>query len=186
MPSFNSYLTRRRIPRSLLGAAVACIFGETAIAETSANFTYSGPKAGIYAIPPLAFSPSGEDTAAANYSIRAGSISASGGACFNTGVFLPQNAALVALDLHYASYSRSNLSVTFMRQTLATGDDLGMIYDQAVDNSNTFKSATFPLNGGSERTVNNALYAYGFQICVGAGTRFYNARIRYTYTSAGD
>ena len=86
----------------------------------------------------------------------------------------------------YRSGATNNPLRSLIRANPVTGAyDYLIGFHSIVDDSYalTFENDVVPANLG---LVNNALFTYAYEVCVGSGDYFYGARITYQYTSAGD
>jgi len=164
--------------------AIAAVSCGAANAITSNNFTYGSPKTGYFTIHPMALSPN-DETSGADYFISFEGGSLEGTGCFNTGINLPHGAKLVNVRVFFRSDDQSDVDIRIHRHTLADGTDAMLVDEPFADDSDTRTSVAFPI-GAAHAVVNNRTFIYGFAVCVGAGTLFYGARFKYTYTNAGD
>ena len=181
MAQFTVRLPSGRVGNFLAGAAVASVIGGTAVAITSPDFVYSSAKVGFYAIHPMDLTAA---TGSTGYSIIYSPPSLTGNGCLNTGIHLPQGASILNIDVYYISDTESDPVVYFDRLNLRTSVGIHIVAHELLsDNVRSKDSIPIP---AAYKTVNNGDYAYGFAFCVNSGSRFYDARIRYTYTSAGD
>jgi hypothetical protein len=176
-----------RIGNFLAGAAVAAVLGGTAVAVTSADFTYSAVQRGYYTINAMAMAPQ-SDESAEDYLISypMGALTSfAGNACYQTGINLPQGATVVSVTTWYQSDLTSDASVSLYRQNLLNNTKRKLISEDIIDDNNTreFITHTVPT---TLRTVNNLYFSYGYAFCLGDGTHFSGARINYLFKTAGD
>jgi hypothetical protein len=157
-------------------------------------FTYDAPKTGWYGLSPMAFAPN-VPASADDYQIRwpnhpgqaGGSLGAVGSACFNTGVNLPQGAKMTAFTMRYQTGINQGVTAFLFRarQTDGASETIGQLV--GVFTNGLRQTANDALPATAVSTVNNAAYVYSVGVCLQGGTNLYfNGRITYTYTSAGD
>jgi hypothetical protein len=186
MAKFPKSIPGGRIGNFLAGAAVASVIGGTAVAVTSANFTYSQSQRGYYTIHAMAMAPS-DNFGADDYSISyvPPFVSSGGGACLQTGVNFPQGATVLSVTTWYQSNASSNLGVRLYRQNLPSNGFNTLVSTVVTDDTNTRKAVTHTV-AANLRTVNNLYFSYGYGVCIADGTTFSGARISYLYKTAGD
>jgi hypothetical protein len=186
--TMNKLFTFPRSATVAAGSLLAlALIGGTAQAITDTIFKYSAPKTGYFTIDSMAMGPDG-DVAANDFNISWGvGLTTSSNSCFNTGVNLPTGATITAFVVFYKSAAASDLDVSVFRKKLSDGT-LNTIAGQAIaDDSDTRVSASVLLSSTPVNLViDNVHYSYGFGVCLGAGDVFHAARVRYTYTNAGD
>jgi hypothetical protein len=170
-------------------ASVAAV--TSAIAVVSNAFRYSPAQFGYYSISALNLGPR-DFQSATNYTIdfTEGSLATIGGgtACFSTGVNLPNGAVVRRLVVWFASSDAvvNGPTVRLNRYALSNGAIQSLVApSQLVSDTGDRLAAAFNVSS-SFATVNNATHAYGLGVCLNTGDGFYQARIDYTYTSAGD
>jgi hypothetical protein len=163
-------------------AGTAALIG-TAQAITDTAFNYSTAKVGYHGINPDALRPEFSGT---EYASRAEQLSySSGGSCFSTGLNLPHGAKMQTLVFWYSSGNGKVPTVQIARQQSSTGQMSGALV-VGNDNSGTRKQASGTVPP-SVAVIDNALYTYALVWCAASTDNiFYGARIRYTYTNAGD
>jgi hypothetical protein len=174
-------------------AAIALVLGGVAYAITSSTFTYNAPKTGWYALSPMAFAPntpaSADDYLIAwpnHPGVAGGYLGSATGACF-TGVNLPHGAKMTDFTMRYAAQTNQGLAAYLFRTRASDGvsNVIGQLV--ASNTSGTRQTANDNLPATGVSTVNNTTYVYSVGVCVQAGGNvYYNGRITYTYTSAGD
>ena len=171
--------------------AVAAVVGTVALigaaqAITENAFNYSSPKVGFFSINPAAVT---SDSSFMDYLRDATSLSREGGtvACFGSGVNLPQGAKMTNLVVWYQS-DEVGLDPEFLIQRQRHSDGTLETVAQVVghDDTQARKAATVAV-ASAVATVDNATYSYAFRVCPSAiQNAFHSARIRYTYSNAGD
>jgi hypothetical protein len=174
-------------------AAMAMVLGGVAYAITSNAFTYNAPKTGWYGLSPLAFAPN-TPASADDYVIAwpnhpgapGGYLGSATGACFNTGVNLPNGAKMTDFTMRYSAQNAQNVAAYLFRTRASDGVSTVIGQLVASDTNGTRQTANDNLPGTAVSTVNNSTYVYSVGVCVQTGGLYYNGRITYTYTSAGD
>jgi hypothetical protein len=135
----------------------------------------------------MAMAPDGADSL--NYSIDwFGSLTpTSGEGCFNTAVNLPQGATITKVSVWYSSGATGDTFVDFRRLQVSNGQGSSVAFEFITDDSGIRKPAHVTFFGTpADLVVNNNQFAYALGVCLGAGDRFFGARVAYTYTHAGD
>lgn len=164
-------------------ALAACVGG--ALAVTSTDFTYSSVKTGYYAMPPVDLQPDSASAAANLFKDFGGSLEGDG--CYGAGLHLPQQATIVSVTVWYASTPSSDISVTLSRDTPLTGANAVLVSKLLADDTDVRKAFTQNVSASNPaRVVNNSNTMYTLGICIDEGSRFFGARIAYTYRNAGD
>ena len=170
----------------VIGVVATLVLSGTALAVTDASFTYSTVQTGYLMVGPADLVPTSE-ISADNYSLSDTSASSSySNNCFVAGVHLPQGARVTTVRTSFSSGAGdNNIFITLTRvNPLTPGRDYLVSHYVANDaGSRTYVNDVVP---ATLRLVNNALYTYTYEVCVGSSTYFYGARITYQYTSAGD
>jgi len=163
-------------------AGTAALIG-TAHAITDTAFTYSTPKLGFFSIHPRALSPN-TNTMGYIISTNQAQISGTSTGCFATAVNLPQGAKVETIVTWYASGAGQTPTVGLFRQHQSDGVSDG--YNVALL-SNTGARVQNTINVAGNLTIDNSAYSYEFHFCPASSDNiFYTARIKYTYTNAGD
>jgi hypothetical protein len=181
-----------KFPRSatvVAGSLLALVsIGGAAQAITDTIFKYSAPKTGYFTIDAMAMAPDGTSSAD-DFSITwaTGLFTSTNGPCFNSGINLPNGAHITAIVVFYKSAATSDLDVTVLRKKLSDGTANTLAGQAIPDDSDARAFASIPLSSTpANLVIDNAHYSYGFGVCLGDGDTFYAARIRYTYSNAGD
>jgi hypothetical protein len=160
--------------------------GGTASAATDTVYKYATPKTGYYSISAKAMTPDG-DTSAASYFISSGVgvTTQNNGACFGTGVNLPQGAKATVVTVFYSSGATSNISAKLNRKSFTDGNVDTIASKTFTDNTQARKMGNLPITA-SLAGIDNLHFSYSLDICLGKNDGFESARIAYTYTNAGD
>jgi hypothetical protein len=163
----------------------AAILG-AAHAATDTVFRYSSPQVGYFAIDNTDLSPDGTNSLAYFNEWDIAISPDDGQACFNTGIHLPQGAVINQFRVFYEGGAGSDKPfVTIQRKPYTTGIN-EPVAEQDLQTSATRAAMNITLNT-SRTKINNASFSYGFGICLrNQNDKFYAARIRYTYETAGD
>jgi hypothetical protein len=169
--------------------ATTVIIG-TAQAITDTVFQYSPPKTGYFGLSPMAFAPADSTTANSYNNVAPNSVTAGAGGCFSAAVNLPQGAAINQFVAWFSAIGSQVNEYRIYRTRVTDGaaDTIAFINATGLGGGTGTRTQT-GVNVANTPTamVNNALYLYGASICVGNGnTSFHGARIRYTFTNAGD
>ena len=174
---------------ALVGAGALLIAASVTAARaiTDTKFKYTTPQVGYVPINNMAMVPV-DSTVANAYSNPAGGglTNSVGTGCFNTSVHLPNGALINQLVVWYQSGAASDPAVSLIRTTNSSGASVLLVSQSIPNDAAARRQANFPVTASAESTVDNSKQSYGFQVCLGMGDQFYSARIRYTYTSAGD
>jgi hypothetical protein len=158
------------------GVLIAMFVGGIANAINSAVFRYSTPRVGYFSVSAMAFAPD-DNISAGNFAVNYPTGQLSGGGCFNAGVHLPQGAKMTGLSVWFSSTSASAM---LLRHRLING-----VSDEIVSKTGITRAGTFDISDPALEVIDNIRYGYGFAACPGNGV-FLGARIRYTYSAAGD
>jgi hypothetical protein len=107
-----------------------------------------------------------------------------GEGCFVAGVDLPVGSRIQWITFILRSGPASNPNSSLWRRHVArrTG---ALRLATSVRGSDTFEVTYDRITLGAAKRLVTSEYAYGIDVCLGADDRFYGARIKYTYTSAG-
>ena len=168
------------------GTLTAVATVETSWAATDTAFNYTKPKGGYYSIDPMSLAP---DRPSANYlnSWPDGLIMvADGPQCFSTGVNLPQGAIITKVQVTYSSVAGPQPYLELRRKSLMSVDTAN-VATKIVSLTNDIRRRENMNVNSAIAVIDNAEFSYGFGICPQkAGSKFYGARIIYTYTNASD
>ncbi len=158
----------------------------TAEAITDTAFIYSAAKTGWYTINPAELVPQSH-LIGYNADTNLLSLTADNGACFGTGLHLPQGAAITQVTVwHQSGAPGGDLTIGVHRVGLATGAIDVVAAGNLHDNSNARKQVSLTPAAGTT-AVNNASFRYTFVVCPLTTDNLFNgARISYTYKNAGD
>lgn len=171
---------------SLTGGFIAIAVVTGASAVTDNVFRYTSEKTGYYTINHWAFAP--DQTGAVDDYATTNGLSTSTSACFGTGVNLPHGAKITGLDVYserVGSTGSSNLRVVFRRLRLSDNFPESLTDVTLTGATNGYKREAVAIDG-SATSVSNIAFSYGLYVCVLQHSKLYSARIRYTYTHAGD
>ena len=173
-----------RIAVAVVVATIAVIGAAQAITDNA--FNYSSAKVGFFSINPVALT---SDSSLMDYSRDATRLSREGGAgeCFGGGVNLPQGAKMTNLVVWYQS-SDIGLDPEFFLQRQRHSDGTLQTIAHIVGHDDTgLRKTASVVVASTLAAVDNVNFSYAFRACLSAIPNTFNAaRIRYTYTSAGD
>jgi hypothetical protein len=162
----------------------ALSFTGVAQAITDTVFRYTTPKTAYFPISGMAMNASSD-----NYDYTNGWFNGlspvSGVPCFSTGVNLPHGSTITGLTIWYESGAVGGVSVSFYRFQLNDGSFDKIGERTFLNDTNGLRQAGNVPVTTSFATVNNFQFSYGLGICLEA-TTFRDARVRYTYNTAGD
>jgi hypothetical protein len=168
--------------------ALAAAFDLSGVAHaiTETNFRYSTPHTGYITIDPGAVSPGASTISNYTFSNLGGlHYAGAGTACFTTGVNFPDHATLNAMTAWYASAANGNPDFSVTRRTLSNNNTIAVATGVGFDDSGSQKVITTGA-ASAVAIVNNRAYSYVLIACLTNGDSFFGARIKYTYTTAGD
>ena len=180
-------LTFQRIFVAAAGFGAALSLSGIAQAITDTSFRYSTEQTGYFSISPMAMAPN-DDTAANNFAINrnAGAgVQTDGFICMDTGVNLPHVAIMTELSVWTTSGAANNPALVLYRHRLTDGARDTLAFIMIADDSGMRKKNDMAIPEATAK-VSNALYTYGFGLCLGAGDTFHGARVTYTYNRPGD
>jgi len=173
----------RIVAAAAAGVTAALLVSGVAQAITDNVFKYSTVRTGWYSIPTTAMVPT-TDVWAYSDSAFGSELSSSGGACFTTGVNLPQGATVTEIRAWYKSSTANDARTFFLRTNLATGATDSIVDQTDPDSSGTRQPVAYAV--ATNNVANNSRYSYGFGTCTNSDSHFNGARVTYTYTTAGD
>jgi hypothetical protein len=159
-------------------ASLAVMAALPASAVTAKSFKYPSPKTGYLQLPATSMVPDG-NASANNYSVAWPMNLLEGVGCFNSTVHLPDRSNIVDLTIIHTGALAISLFETSMLDGLGT--ELVFTSTSAVG---ARVATTFPL--ATPRKINNETTMYSLGICLDVDELFHGARIKYTYTTAGD
>lgn len=170
----------------LIGAAVAVTVAGSAMAVTSADFTYNREQIGYFTIAPTEFSPI-DSTAAANFRSN-GTFFANNGSgvavCATVGLHLPELSRIEGVTMIYSDGSLSAIDVDVYRTRIADSS-FAFIFSRRLDNNLSVRTTTNLAVEPSVSLIKNASFAYTARICLGENSFVHAMRIKYSYTNAG-
>lgn len=177
----RNYLTFRNAPfLAAAGLVVALFPAGTAQAVTDTVFQYSTPKTGYVTFQAQNFTPRSSTT---EFNSSAGNgLVPTAGAFFSTPLQLPQGAKITALTVWY----QTQTTISIIRQRLTNN-----VADVPVNRTFNAGGGAFTIGNANMPSppivINNAQFSYSLQVFAEPGpAAFFNARITYTYTNAGD
>ena len=180
------------------GVVIGALLVGTSLAVTSKSFRYNKAKTGYLSVSPLSFGPdSGPDV---DFFQSWGNGLRGVDACFNAGVQLPHGARMKSITYYFTSTNdvgNPDDDDFYGEITKTKASAIGAVN---FPTSTPFAKAT-PVNDtgdpaaitktipSTHEVVNNRLFEYGIGICTDGAenvTKFFGARIKYTYRTAGD
>jgi hypothetical protein len=178
---------RRWIVALVAGVVIGTLSLGTASALTSSSFTYSAVRTGYYSVNPMDVAPDSLGNTANDYFSNWPTFLANNdpGRCFDTGVHLPQGARIVQITFWYKSDNTSQFYGELDRLNVLTGGHSTLTSTTPMNDANT-RTYTTKRISRSVNIVDNKTFSYAIGVCPRPGSPFMGARIKYTYTSAGD
>jgi hypothetical protein len=176
-------VTARHLAIVLSGILIGFTVSGVAYAISAAGFRYSAPKTGYLMLPAAAFVPFSDGTI---YSNIGDELDTTGEQCFSAAVNLPNGAKMAQLAMWYSKSDAAPENLWLFRVSPSDSSTWTLATLTAVNTSGATKSAAANITDASLQTVNNARYAYFIGQCISDQEVFASARIKYTYTSAGD
>jgi hypothetical protein len=167
-----------------MGGALAVLFmSGAAVAITENTYNYTNAKNGYLGISNLGMVP---NKAAGEYdnSPSAG-LGTSIFKCFSRGINLPHGATIKNLIVFHRGFGEGDVQTNLLRHHISDGgrDTIGL--GTSTTTTGLRVSLGVPIDPNFA-LVDNARYTYAFNICLNPGSVFFNARLGYSYTSAGD
>jgi len=176
-------VTARHVGFVLAGILIGLMLSGGAHAIVYGAFRYSKPQTGYLTISPASFVPASNS---AVYGNDGSSIVTTGQQCFSAGVNLPQDAKITQLAMWYSKNDDTSVQLSLSRSEPALFNTTGIASLSPVNTGGTGKAAAVNITNTSLQTVNNIRYMYIVNNCVSDQEFFAGARIKYTYTTAGD
>jgi hypothetical protein len=166
-------------------ALLATVFlGGTAEAITDTVFKYSTVQTGYLTVPAAAFvSESSADQFAQNgVTIQPATTNT---LCMDAPVNLPEGAKMTTIGVWYAT-NGGLMQVQMFRQNLSTGTNVTLARRVLADTAGSRAQANLAVTGAGQ-IIKNEAFSYDLNFCTQGATanKFYSARIRYTYSTAG-
>ncbi len=164
------------------GGALAVLFmSGAAVAITENTYNYTNAKNGYLGISNLGMVP---NKGAGDYDNGAG-LGTSIFKCFSRGINLPHGAIIKNLTVFHRGFEQGDVYTSLVRQHISDSglDTIGARTSTTTTGLRVSFSAPIDQNFA---VVDNAQYTYAFNICLNPGSVFFNARLGYSYTSAGD
>jgi hypothetical protein len=175
-------------PATVAAASLCAILAIAGAAQavTDTVFKYTTPKIGFFTVDAMALAPDGSSNVAFFNDWDGGLAALTGnGACYNTGVNLPNGATITQFSVWAASGATGDPRSSLRRKKLSDGSFDILAQTLLADDTGTRKVQHIAVPA-ADAVVNNNLYSYGFGTCPGVGDTFYAARISDTYQNAGD
>jgi hypothetical protein len=177
----RSILTARNIVFALSATVIAGLaLSGVAHAISSAAFRYSTPKTAYLMFPVAAFMP----LTSGGWTGSGDTIAATSQVCFYAPVNLPQGARLTQLIGWYAAVAPHLSGILDIDRTSPSEMVRTLIGEAKLDGSKN--TAAVSIADASLQTVDNGHYGYYLYLCLDRYSEFRGARIKYTYTTAGD
>jgi hypothetical protein len=172
----------------MLTAAAIVLLCANSGTEANADdtFKYDRAQVGWLSISPIALGP-WKSTAPSGYTKSPGELATPDAGCFGTGVYLPHGATITSAVVWYSTTTSGVFfEIALHRHDLASGEvnefAHGIFFDHSGKRANGFMSFV-----DRPAAVVDQRFDYSFSYCFGGGGgKFLGARIRYTYTNAGD
>ena len=180
----RSYLTIRNLTAAVSATiAAGLVLSGVAYAISSTAFTYSTPKTGYLMIPAAAFTPESDTVTFTN---TGGTLrSADGVACFNAPVNLPHAASITGLAMWYRKNDDNLALLRIIRAEPSKNIEMIAAQLDPANSGGNYTSTSVEVDP-SEPNVSNVRHMYFLVNCLSASETFLSARIKYTYSSAGD
>lgn len=172
----------------MLTAAVVLCSGalSPAGAVTDTAFRYSTPQTGYLMLGPADFQP---ERSGLQYAKNGGTsiyTTADGEACFHAPLRLPRQTTFERVTVFYSRAADAAV-VTSVLQINAEGTNYDFLANPSLSLAPVTVRGKISYAGiASTSVINNRLYNYSVRLCLTKNAAFYNARIEYTYTNAGD
>jgi hypothetical protein len=168
----------RSIVVLVTGILVGSLLLSVASALTASNFTYSSKKTGYQVLTPA-------DMLKGNSGLgwTMSETGLTGAGCSWGPVHLPQGSHFASATFYETEGVSAPLELVIFRVNLATGGTKQVVLMPATDGSRQSFAVAVPKTWN---TIDNATYEYMLQVCHDTDGVFHGARVKYTYTSAGD
>lgn len=176
-------VSARHVAIALAGIVIGVALIGAAHAVVDSTYRYSTPQTGYLMVPAPAFVPESDTVAFSN----GAALHAATNSCFYAPVSLPQGAKIAQLTVWYTKSGRDLAEAQLQSLSPLTPATLTPIAVVLLTNTGgAMRQASFDTFGTLVQTVNNAHFIYRIILCLSGQESFVGARIRYTYTSAGD
>ena len=167
-----------------VGGALAVVFTSgAAVAITENTYNYTNAKAGYVGISNLGMVP---NKAAGDYDNNASSgLGTSIFKCFSRGINLPHGATIKNLIVFHRGFGQGDVQTSLLRQNISDSGRDPVGTRSSTSTTGVRVRMNVPIDPNFT-LVDNAKYTYALNICLVPGGVFFNARLGYSYTSAGD
>jgi hypothetical protein len=179
----RAIVTARHVGIALAGIVIGIMLSGGAHAIVNGAFRYSTPQTGYLTIPAAAFIPAANG---AVYTNDGNAIRTTGDQCFTTGVNLPQDAKIAQLAMWFSKNDATPVTLSLDRAELQTFNFTTVASLSPGNTGGVGKSIAMNVTDTTKQTVNNIRYMYYINHCISDQEFFVGARIKYTYTTAGD
>jgi hypothetical protein len=173
----------RHIAIALAGVLIGLVLSGAANAIVETTFRYSTPQTGYLMIPAAAFAPQSNVDAYSNNGIL---LDVTGAPCFAAPLNLPQSARITQLATWYQKNDAGSASAQIVRVTPSAPSAQNIATLVLPASAGAIHVAAIGVTDPSLQTVNNARYGYFVLQCLTDQEQLVSARIKYTYTRAGD
>ena len=167
-----------------MGGALAVMFmSGAAVAITENTYNYTNARTGYVGISNLGMVP---NKAAGDYdNSPSDGLGTSIFKCFSRGINLPHGATIKNLIVFHRGFNQGDVEISLHRQHISDGgrDTIGT--RTSTTTTGLRVASNVPIDPNFT-LVDNAHHTYAFNICLNPGSLFFNARLGYSYTSAGD
>jgi hypothetical protein len=177
---------RCRVVASIAAAILLSWVVSGTKAAADDTFKYGRAQVGWLSISPLAMGP-WKSTAPSGFTKGPDEIVTTDAGCFGTGVYLPHGATITSAVVWYSTAAAGVFFETALhRHDLSNGEVNEFAHAIFSDYSGRRANGFMTFVDRPVATVDQR-FDYSFSYClVGGGGKFMGARIRYTYTNAGD
>lgn len=171
----------------LAGGAIGALLVGTSIAVTSSSFRYSETKTGFLSFAPADFAPDSSGNVYKNFATEGYEDTTS--LCANAGVHLPQGARAKSVTFYFEGNGpAASFGALFRRKAKALSSPeyppFSSMIPTASVGTNEPSAVTRQVRD-AKQLIDNKQFEYGIYVCPNDGV-FHGARIKYTYTTAGD
>jgi hypothetical protein len=182
----RNLITTRNVTAALAAMLLAGLaLGDAAHAIVETTFRYSTPQTGYFMIPSAAFAPA-DDSGATFGNDGATMTSPVSTRCFVAPVNLPNGAKMAQIAMWYSNSGSPSLALKLVRESVLDLSQDQIVVMSIVNSSGAPHTTAANITDTSLQSVNNAHYVYFVYQCVKPQETFVAARIKYTYTTAGD
>ena len=169
---------------SVVGGALAVLFmSGAAVAITENTYNYTNAKNGYVGISNLGMVP---NKGAGDYNNSpSDGLGADTFKCFSRGINLPHGATIKSLIVFHRGFEEGDVQTSLLRQNITDSGRDTVGTGTSTNTTGVRVSLRVPIDPNFA-LVDNGRYTYAFNICLDPGSVFFNARLGYSYTSAGD